>query len=122
MSIDTTKDFEVGQKVQVSLLYLSNIKKPFRQSHNSVPPRKFLHRVDITPKTDTELPDDNQIICTVGEKDATLVNNPALRTDVVSTTPNVFGGSSENGVLVGPSHQTTYVLDAPHSSYVVEIE
>ncbi|KAH8549992.1 hypothetical protein BGW37DRAFT_88754 [Umbelopsis sp. PMI_123] len=28
MSIDTTKDFEVGQKVQVSLLYLSNIKIP----------------------------------------------------------------------------------------------
>ncbi|KAG2186940.1 hypothetical protein INT44_003168 [Umbelopsis vinacea] len=98
MSIDTTKDFQVGQKVQ------------------------FLHRVDITAKTDSEQSSDEQIVCTVAEKDTTYVGNSSLRPDVNATIPNVFGGSSENGVLVGQADQTTYVLDAPHSEYTVKIQ
>jgi hypothetical protein len=78
--------------------------------------------VDITAKTDPELSNEDQIVCTVAEKDTTFVGNNSLRLDVTSTTPNVFGGSSENGVLVGQADQTTYVLDAPHSNYIVKIE
>ncbi|KAI8581547.1 hypothetical protein K450DRAFT_231836 [Umbelopsis ramanniana AG] len=98
MSIDTTKDFQVGQKVQ------------------------FLHRVDITAKTESEQSNGEQIVCTVAEKDTTYIGNNSFKPDVNSTTSNVFGGSSENGILVGQADQTTYVLDAPHSEYTVKIQ
>jgi hypothetical protein len=57
----------------------------------------------------------------VTDKNATLDISKTFKTDIVATTPDVFGGSSENGVLVGLADQSTYVLDAPYSSYVVEI-
>jgi len=77
--------------------------------------------VDITTATDPEVSNDDTIVCTVAEKDTTYVGNNSLKPDVVSTNSHIFGGSSENGVLVGQSDQTTYVLDAPHSNYVVKI-
>jgi len=100
MSIDTTIDFQVGQKVQ------------------------FLHRVDtkVNAVPDAAETDNrSRIICSVTDKDATLDFSETIRAHIVSTTPDIFGGSSENGVLVGLPNQTTFVLDAPYSSYVVKM-
>jgi hypothetical protein len=86
---------------------------------------QFLHRIDnkeiaVLKQTSGDN-NQSQIICSVTDKNATLDISKTFKTDIVATTPDVFGGSSENGVLVGLADQSTYVLDAPYSSYVVEI-
>ncbi|KAG2178099.1 hypothetical protein INT43_003352 [Umbelopsis isabellina] len=98
MSIDTTADFKVGQRVQ------------------------FLHRMDVDESAvipSAGSPDQKQIICSVTDKDGTIEFSKSLKQDIESMIPAVFGGSSENGALVGLPNQPTYVFDAPYSHYVI---
>jgi hypothetical protein len=66
-----------------------------------------------------ESSDQNQIVCSVTDKDATIDFSKTLKQDMESELPTIFGGSSENGALVGLPNQPTYVLDAPYSHYVI---
>lgn len=90
------------------------------QHHNSH--SQFLHRMNVDenlaiPSTGSS--DQNQMIYSVTDKDGTIEFSKSMKQDIESMLPAVFGGSSENGVLVGLPNQPTYVLDAPYSHYVI---
>ncbi|CAO3699842.1 unnamed protein product [Rhizopus stolonifer] len=98
MSIDTTADLQVGQTVQ----FLR--KKPYDDSLNVLAPI-----------------DDGEILLGVEDKDHTIDIAPVKIPEESTIVRGTFGGTSENGIIVGRSSLATEVLDVPYSNLTFKL-
>ncbi|RCH86909.1 hypothetical protein CU098_000118, partial [Rhizopus stolonifer] len=99
MSVDTTADLQVGQTVQ------------------------FMRKKPLTSENVSSDPiGKDKIVFGVSSKDYTIDSSPVQIPDEASVLPDVFGGVSENGVVVGRSNIPSEVLDVPFSKVMFSLK
>ncbi|KAI9333227.1 hypothetical protein BD770DRAFT_402908 [Pilaira anomala] len=98
MSVDTTADLQIGQTVQ------------------------FLKKKDLGFKNvSSDQIGSDEIVFGVSGKDYTIDAAPVKIPTEASVVSDVFGGVSENGVVVGRSNIPSEVLDVPFSKVIFKL-